>query len=250
MWLVILIVSAFLGSFVFFALRSRYSDEDNDANDIVASSLSNFEMNQEDFEKKKLPDPQTSSEVSVEETIVNRRSQRDFASKPLSIEQISQILWAAQGITDEAEGYRAAPSAGALYPLEIYAAVKEDGVENLKAGIYHYLPENHSLEVLSWEDLAGGLAEASLGQSFIADAPVSLVITADYSRTTQKYGERGRRYVYMEAGHAAENIYLQAEALDLGTVTVGAFHEEEIKDLLQIPAEYEPLYVMPVGYSE
>lgn len=212
------------------------------------NSLSLSKMDKENRQKISLPAAETSGELSLEEAIAGRRSRREFASRPLDLEQVSQILWAAQGITDEDEGFRAAPSAGALYPLELYAVVGENGVADLSAGVYHYLPAGQTMEKTLEEDVTNDLMQAALNQSFIAEAPVSLVITAEYSRVTNKYGERGRRYVHMEAGHAAQNVYLQVETLGLGTVTVGAFDSEAIISTLQIPAEYEPLYVMPLGY--
>ncbi|MEA2020465.1 MAG: SagB/ThcOx family dehydrogenase [Patescibacteria group bacterium] len=247
LWLVFLIALAFLGGSVFVALRNRGIVKDDSADDIVDSVSLSSEMKQKNSEKIKLPDPRTSSEISVEEAIAKRRSRREFTSQPLSAGQISQILWAVQGITGESSGHRAAPSAGALYPLEVYMVAKSGGVSGYQAGVYHYLPLEHSVEKIGQKDLARDLAAAALGQSFIADAPISLVITAKYSRVTNKYGERGRQYVHMEAGHAAQNVYLQVETLGLGTVVVGAFDGERIVELLQIPAEHEPLYVMPIG---
>ncbi len=197
-----------------------------------------------------LPEPKTKGEVSLEETIVKRRSIRDFLDKPLSLAQLSQILWAAQGITDPEGFKRAAPSAGALYPLEIYIVIGENGVENLAAGVYHYLPQKHAIEIHQNGDPRHDLASAALGQYFIAEAPASLVIAAEYERTTGKYGERGVRYVHMEVGHAGENIYLQVEALGLGTVVVGAFNDEEVAQILNLPPNYEPLYIMPLGWPK
>lgn len=195
-----------------------------------------------------LPQPKTSGEISLEEVILKRRSKRSFTSQKLTLSQISQVLWAAQGITDDKRGFRSAPSAGALYPLEIYLVVAQDGVENLEAGVYHFDPEEHSLERVLKEDLRQELAEAGLGQSAISQAPISLVITAVYERITKKYGQRGRRYVHMEVGHVGQNIYLQVEALGLGTVVIGAFNDQQVKQILGI--EEEPLYIMPIGYGE
>jgi SagB-type dehydrogenase family enzyme len=196
-----------------------------------------------------LPDPRLKGEMSLEEAILNRRSRRDFKDSPLTLGEVSQILWAAQGITDET-GLRAAPSAGALYPLDLYLVVGERGVEGLGEGVYHYLPQSHSLQLTLTGDVRQTLARLSVEQMFIAEAPLSLVITAEYERTTKKYGERGVRYVHMEAGHVAQNVYLQAEALGLGTVTVGAFQDEEIARALNLPPNYMPLYVMPIGHPE
>jgi SagB-type dehydrogenase family enzyme len=191
--------------------------------------------------------PRLKGEVSLEEAISRRRSRREFKSFPLTLEQVSQILWAAQGITDPG-GLRAAPSAGALYPLDLYLAVGGEGVEGLVAGVHHYDPQAHTLERILEGDVREALARAAVEQMFIAQAPVALVITGEYERTSWKYGDRATRYVHMEAGHAAQNVYLQAEALGVGTVTAGAFQDEELSRTLGLPAEHRPLYIMPIGY--
>jgi len=193
-----------------------------------------------------LPPPKLKGDISVEEAIRLRRSIRDYQDKSLSLEQVSQLLWAGQGIT---EGFkRAAPSAGATYPLTLYLVVGENSVPELSSGIYEYIPETHSLVLIKNGDLRKRVASACLGQSFIEEAPISIVIAADYERTTVRYGERGERYVHMEAGHVGENIYLQAVALGLGTVVVGAFLDTDLKQCLSLPEEQVPLYVMPIGY--
>ena len=192
-----------------------------------------------------LPQPRKDSEISIEEALLNRRSIREYKDEALTLEEISQILWSAQGITASQWGGRAAPSAGALYPLELYLVVRK--VENLEAGVYQYLPQGHKLDKVLEGDISLDLAKAGLNQTFISKAPVNLVISAVFSRTIGKYGERGIQYVHLEAGHAAQNIYLQVQSLDLGTVTVGAFHDEEIKKLLNLSEEETPLYIMPVG---
>jgi len=182
--------------------------------------------------------------LSVEDAIAQRRSERNFLDQSLTNEQLFQILWAAQGITGD--GKRSAPSAGATYPLEIYALVGK--VEGLDAGVYRYIPEGHSLTKHVSGDKRKELAAASLNQDFIADAPLVIVIAALYERTTKRYGERGIRYVHIEVGHAGQNIYLQSESLGLGTVAVGAFYDEEVARVLNLPEDHEPLYVMPIGY--
>jgi SagB-type dehydrogenase family enzyme len=192
----------------------------------------------------KLPIPHTSGKVSVEEALALRRSVREYANEPLTLDEVSQLLWSAQGVNAEWGG-RTAPSAGATYPLETYLVAGE--VSNLKPGVYHYLPHNHSLEPMIDGDVRDKLADAALRQTWVAKAPVSIVFAADYVRTTRVYGERGRQYVHMEAGHAAENVYLQCASLGCGTVAVGAFDDESVKEVLQIPAGQEPLYIMPVG---
>lgn len=195
-----------------------------------------------------LPEPKLKSQVSLEEAIFKRRSQREFQDKPLTLEQLSQILWAAQGVTDVRSGFRAAPSAGALYPLEIYVVVGENGVGELDASVYHYIPDGHRLELHLEKDIKDELFAAALSQGAVLQSPVSLVIAAGYERTTGKYGERGVRYVWLEAGHVAQNVYLEATVLGLGTVTIGAFDDERIIKVLQLPLEHQPLYIMPIGY--
>ncbi|NIO45089.1 MAG: SagB/ThcOx family dehydrogenase [Candidatus Aenigmarchaeota archaeon] len=192
----------------------------------------------------KLPEPSLEGEMSVEETLLKRRSIRDFLNKPIPLDDLSQILWAAQGITSEWGG-RTAPSAGALYPLEIYIQVRK--VEKLKEGVYHYNPKSHSLDLIKEGDFSSQLTQAGLSQKWIKDASLNIIITADFSRTTRKYGERGIRYVYMEAGHCGQNIYLQTTVLVLGCVTVGAFNNEDVKNLLSIPKNHEPIYIIPIG---
>ncbi|MBU7032940.1 MAG: SagB/ThcOx family dehydrogenase [Theionarchaea archaeon] len=193
-----------------------------------------------------LPPPLVEGDMSVEEAIRLRRSVRDFSDHSLTISHISQLLWSGQGITEAFK--RAAPSAGATYPLTLYLIVGEGGVEGIPHGIYEYIPDSHSLICMKEGDFRSGIASACLNQTFIAKAPVSIVIAADYERTTRRYGERGIRYVHMEAGHVGENIYLQAVALHLGTVVVGAFQDDELHHVLGLPVEEVPLYVMPVGF--
>jgi len=195
-----------------------------------------------------LPTPVTKGKVSLEETIKKRRSRRSFKDKALNLNQISQILWAAQGITEEKGYKRAAPSAGALYPLEIYLVVTN--VETLDAGVYHYNPVNHSLDLILPGNYQVALAKACLGQMFIVDAPISIVVTAQYKRTTSKYGERGIRYVHIEVGHVGQNICLETVSLGLVTVTIGAFWGEEVSKVLHLPERHKPIYVLPVGYPE
>jgi SagB-type dehydrogenase family enzyme len=193
-------------------------------------------------ESFKLPEPKLSSKTSVEEALSKRRSVRDYEEDSLSIEEISQLLWSAQGITVKWGG-RTAPSAGALYPLEIYVVVGK--VKGLKPGLYHYDPEKHAVTKKADGDLRQKLTEASLYQDEITKAPATFVITAVYERTMKKYSQRGIQYVHMEVGAAAENIYLQAETLNLGTVFIGAFEDEKVKKALGI--KEEPLAIMPVG---
>lgn len=186
-----------------------------------------------------LPTPSQRGEVSLEEALTRRRSIREFTEEGLTSAEISGLLWAGQGITDP-RGFRTAPSAGALYPLELYVATGE--------GVYHYLPQRHRLAVLLPEDMRLRLWEAGLKQGALREAPAIIVITAVYGRTEAKYGLRAERYVHLEAGHAAQNILLQATALDLGAVPIGAFYDEKVQEVLALPSDQEPLYLIPVGH--
>ena len=187
----------------------------------------------------KLPDPEFTGR-SVEECIELRRSIRDYQDKTLSLQQISNILWSAQGLTDDRYGFRAVPSAGATYPLVIFIAKKD--------GLFRYVHESHGLKQEVSKDIRRDIAKAALGQGFIGDAGVVIVITAIYERTTSRYGERGKRYVHIEAGHCAQNIHLEAVALGLGSVPVGAFNDGKLSELLGLERE-KPLYIIPVGYT-
>ena len=197
-----------------------------------------------DYEPVSLPEVRLTSDVSLEETLLHRRSIRDYTDEALSLEEVSQLLWAAQGIT-EAWGGRTAPSAGALYPLEVYLVVGD--VEDLTPGVYQYQPDGHELVKVKDGDVRAELAGAALDQDSVQNGAIDIVIAAVYERTKVKYGERGIRYVHMEAGHAAQNVYLQATALDLGTVTIGAFYDDSVRDIVGMPGDVAPLYVIPVG---
>ena len=192
-----------------------------------------------------LPAPRLKGEMSLEEAISRRRSRREFRSGPITLEQVSQILWAAQGITGSG-GLRAAPSAGALYPISLHLVAGTQEAGGLTAGVYRYDPQGHSLERILEGDVRRTLARLAVNQTFIAEVPLSLVITAEHERTS-KYGDRAPRYIHMEAGHAAQNVYLEVEALGLGTVVVGSFQDEEVRRALGAPAAHRPLYMMPVG---
>jgi SagB-type dehydrogenase family enzyme len=183
--------------------------------------------------------PLTKGPLSLEEALSRRSSVRAYADRPLSLDDIAQLFWAAQGVT-RPWGGRTAPSAGALYPLEIYAATAQ--------GVYHYLPAAHRAEVTLQEDIRQALWEAGLRQEALRQASAIFVVTAVYDRTAGKYGARAERYVKLEAGHAAQNLLLQAVALDLGAVPIGAFHDEEVAAALRRTAEEEPLYLIPVGH--
>ena len=182
--------------------------------------------------------------MSIEEALLRRRSVRDFGAASMMLEDLGQLLWAAQGLT-ERSGYRTAPSAGALYPLELY--VLAGMVQTCPPGLYRFLPQEQALERVAGGDVRAALSRAALEQAFVAEAAAVLVICAVYERTTAKYGQRGVRYVHLEAGHAAQNVYLQAVSLRLGTVAVGAFSDDHVKQVLGLPTQEEPLYLMPVG---
>jgi len=190
-----------------------------------------------------LPQPSLDSKTSVEEALQNRRSVRSYKDEPITIKELSQLLWAAQGKTSDWGG-RTAPSAGAKYPLEIFAVVGK--VKGLEPGIYRYDPKDHSVNRTKRGDQRKSLSKAAIGQPSIKNAPVDLVITGVYTRAEEKYGERAKRYVHIEAGHACQNIYLQAETLNLGTVIIGAFRDDEVGVLLRLRGE-TPLAIMPVG---
>ncbi len=191
----------------------------------------------------KMPVPATDSSFSVERAINERMSIRSYKDTPLTLKEVSQLLWASQGIV--ASGRRASPSAGATYPLEIFLVAGK--VEGLKPGLYKYINKEHSLELIKEGDLRPALSAAALGQDTLLKAPATLVVTAVFERTRARYGARAERYVHMEAGHVGENIMLQATALGLGTVPVGAFVDSEVKKLLGV--KEEPLYLFPVGWK-
>ena len=204
----------------------------------------------------KLPEPVKDSDTSIEEALLERRSIRRYKDDPLTLAEVSQLLWAAQGITAHWGG-RTAPSAGATYPLEVYVVV--GNVCDLSEGIYKYKPHGHKLEMVAEGDKRAELCDAALGQRCVRDGAIVIVFSAVYERTTGRYKTpvrdertgasypRGVRYVHMEVGHAAQNVYLEAVSLNLGTVVVGAFSDGEVKKIINMPEEERPLYIMPVG---
>lgn len=192
----------------------------------------------------KLPEPVQQGETAVERALFERRSIRDYSGHSLTLPEISQLLWAAQGITHPG-GYRTAPSAGALYPLEVYLLA--GNVDDLPDGVYRYQPHDHELLRVLREDNRQALYETALKQEAIREAAVVIVLSAVYERTTPKYGQRGLRYVHMEIGCASQNVYLQALSLGLATVFIGAFHDDEVKNVLGMREGEEPLGLMPVG---
>jgi len=192
----------------------------------------------------KLPEPGYDSDVSLEQSLKQRRSVRSYRDEPLTLREISQLLWAAQGITGSG-GLRTAPSAGSLYPLEVYVVAGD--VSDLTPGVYRYRADGHELTKIAGDDRRAGLARAALSQSCVAEAAAVFVFTAVYSRTTGKYGERGIKYAHLEAGHAAQNLLLETTAMGLGAVPVGAFDDGDVAELLNLPDNESPLYIIPVG---
>jgi SagB-type dehydrogenase family enzyme len=187
-----------------------------------------------------LPNPILRGEKSIEECIYERESVRNYREKEIEIEKISQILWATQGKKGEK---RTVPSAGATYPLEIYVTLRNKG-------FFHYNIKKHSLELINNTSLIKELTRASLDQYFIAEAYLNVIICAEFSRTTFRYGQRGIRYVLIEVGHCAQNIHLEAVALGLASVPIGAFDDERVKEVLNLPKKIEPLYIIPIGYRK
>jgi len=199
-----------------------------------------------DAERIALPDPRGYRGLSLEEVVEVRRSIRDYAADPLSMEQISRLLHAAQGITASRLGFRATPSAGALYPIELYPIVH--AVAGLEPGIYHYAVQEHEVEQVEAGDFRGATTRAGLGQSFLGQAGACLVLSAVFQRTRWRYRERTYRYVMLEAGHVVQNVYLAAASMGLGACAVGAFLDDALNELLGLDgAEEAALYVVSVG---
>jgi SagB-type dehydrogenase family enzyme len=204
---------------------------------------------QESSEEESVPLPRPSQDgvFAVEKAIARRRSRRTYLRRSITRVQLSQLLWAAQGVTDSENGLRAAPSAGALYPLELHIFVGGVGVEGLTAGVYHYETDGHRLKKTRDGDHLKELEAAALDQEVIGMSSICVVISAVFSRTTGKYGPRGRQYVHQECGAAAENVYLQATALGLGTVIVGAFTERAVSKAVGLGPDETPLCLLPIG---
>ena len=197
----------------------------------------------------RLPQPEVIGHVPLEKTIKSRRTIRSFVARGIALKDFSQLLWAAQGIIEQGGFRRSVPSGGALYPIDVYALVGENGVEEIESGVYHFEPRTHEITLVKEGDLRGELAKAALGQMWMAAAPVTLIVTAEYKRSSSKYGERGVRYSMIEAGHVGQNIFLQAEALGLGAGIVGAFNDREVIWVAKLSQDHEPLLIMPVGYK-
>ena len=203
-----------------------------------------------------LPSPITDGTVSVEYALANRRSNRQYTDQPLSSEHLAQILWSAYGVTKPETtrpslrgGFRTAPSAGGRYPFEVYAVV--GNVTGIEPGVYRYISEEHKIVRTIDKDIRKEFCEIALGQTFVIDAPVSIFYSAIFTRTTERYGERGsQRYVWIDLGHSAENIYLQAEGLDLGACAIGSFYDDRMTELMQLPEEEKPMYIVTVGHKK
>ena len=192
-----------------------------------------------------LPAPRYDGETSVEKALLQRRSVRSYKKDPLSISDISQILWAAQEVTEKTYGLRTAPSAGALYPLELYLVVTN--IDGLKPGVYKYKPQDHTIKRISEGDKRLDISNAALKQDAIENSSAIVIITAIYERTEVKYGNRSERYVHTEVGHVGQNIYLQSVSLGIGTVMIGAFKDEALKKVLGFAEDEYPLGIMPLG---
>ena len=193
----------------------------------------------------RLPSPRSEGILSLEGAISSRRSVRNYSSNPISLEQLSQILWAAQGITHN--GLRSSPSAGALYPMELYVIIRSNGVENVVAGIYHYDNRNHTMTLVKQGDFSEDLQRATDDQESVGAAAVNIVITAIFERTTSKYGGRGIQYIFQESGHISQNMSLQACALGLASVAMGAFQEDAVVKVLGVAGNERPIYVHAIG---
>lgn len=191
-----------------------------------------------------LPRPRLKSGYSFEKVLGERRSVREYSSEELTLANVSQLLWSAQGVTHP-EGWRTTPSAGAAFPLELYLAAGK--VNGLAQGLYRYRAAQHKLIQIGNKDLRADLAGAAPGQEWMKGSAIIIVIAAVYDRATRKYGQRGIRYAHMEVGHAAQNVYLQAASLNLGTTLVGAFDDKRVKEVLKLPPDEQPLGLMPVG---
>lgn len=191
-----------------------------------------------------LPDPRQDSGFSLERALVERRSMRQFSDEAITLPQLSQLLWSGQGVTNS-RGLRTAPSAGALYPLEVYVSV--GNVEGLAIGLYKYQPATHRLSRLTDEDRRTQISKAAWDQDWVRKNAVLLVFSSVHSRTTEKYGGRGIRYVYIELGHAAQNVLLQAQALGLGAAVVGAFQDDSVAQILGLPRGERAIYLIPIG---
>jgi SagB-type dehydrogenase family enzyme len=186
-----------------------------------------------------LPAPDTEGFIPLETAMASRRSVRSYGPEALSDAELGQLCWSAQGITEEGGRFRAAPSAGALYPLEVYVATDQ--------ALYHYSPEDHALGLVRGEDVRLDLQAAALGQEHVGQAPAVFIMTGVVSRLEVKYGDRSWQYMLLEAGHAAQNLLLQATTLELGACPVGAFEDDGLAGILGLDDGEAPLYLITVG---
>ncbi len=228
--LCILVLLAGVGLFYHFSDKNRQKNDNH-----VQVSLREI----------KLSDPVTSGGMPLNDALYNRRSVREYADSPIKESALSNLLWSAAGISDPDSGLRTVPSAGALYPLEIYVAV--GFVENFEPGLYKYSSDDHVLHLIRPGDFRNELYEAAIRQVWIREAAAVILISAVFERTSKVYGDRSERYVYIEAGHCAQNIYLQAEALSIGTTAVGAFNDTSVSDIFYLPSDESPIYLLPLG---
>ena len=182
--------------------------------------------------------PAVAEHPTLEDTLSRRRSVRLFSDRALSEDEVLKLCWAAQGVTDP-KGHRTAPSAGARYPLELYVATP--------GGCYAYDPPHHRLLRRTEDDLRAALQWAALSQEAVGQSPAVFVVAAQPARTTAEYGHRGRRYVHLEAGHAAQNLLLEATAMGFGAVPIGAFDDARLREVLDLPADREVVYLIPIG---
>jgi len=198
-----------------------------------------------------LPKAEITTNVSVEVAIQNRRSIRHYTTEPLSLQDISQLMWAAQGITDQQTKFRTVPSGGHTYPLEVYILIGREGVTGLNEGVYHYNPFNNTLEQILRTDVRSELSQAANGQPWVKEAPVNIIITGNYQKMINKYKDEklSTRFVDIEAGHAGQNIYLEVEARNLATVALGSFKDDMVHRILNLPDNERTIYIYPVGHS-
>ena len=189
---------------------------------------------------RSLPQPVLKGTTSLEETLAARRSVRNFTDKPLTLDQIAQLCWAGQGITEPKKGLRTAPSAGATFPIELYI-VTADGVD-------HYLPAGHKLQRHAVGDFRPAVEAAAYGQEQVGQAPACVVIAGVLERTAHKYGERAELFCYVEAGHVGQNILLQATSLKLAGVPMGGFEADKVAAALKLPKDHRVLYMLAIGH--
>jgi SagB-type dehydrogenase family enzyme len=216
----------------------------------LRAAFSQEEKKGEEEKVAKLPKPKEKGKMSLEEAIKKRRCVRKYKDKALELSQLSQLLWAANGVTGKKSYYRAAPSAGALHPLDFYAVVGKDSVTGLDEGVWHYNPEKHSVTLVAKGDKRQELQNASLKQRQVGTAEVVICVTIEYKRTTRKYGDRGKKYAHMDVGFACENLFLQVQTLDLAACVVGAFTDSEVTKVLSLPKKHEPVLLLTIGHPE